>query len=117
MYTITMTVHPRREPQEALGALDREIQRLRDEKVTKEEIKRAIKQARALFSYGSENITNQGFWLGYAEMFADYNWFETYLEKLSAVTARDIQRVANEYFKPQSRVVGTYIPLDGKGPL
>ena len=113
MYTITMTVHPKRQPEEAMAALDREIQRVREEKVTREEIKRAIKQARALFAYGSENITNQGFWLGYAEMFADYNWFLTYLERLSAVTAKDVQRVANEYFKPQSRVVGTYVPQDG----
>ena len=115
MYTITMTVHPRRRPEESLAALDREIQRVKEEKVTKEEITRAIKQARALFAYGSENITNQGFWLGYAEMFADYSWFETFLDKLSAVTAKDVQRVANQYFKPQHRVVGTYVPLDGKG--
>jgi len=115
MYTITMTIHPRRKPEEALAALDREIQRVKEEKVTKEEITRAIKQARALFAYGSENITNQGFWLGYAEMFADYGWFETYLDRLSAVTVKDVQRVANEYFKPQSRVVGIYVPLDGKG--
>lgn len=115
MYTITMTIHPRRKPEEALAALDREIQRVKEEKVTKEEITRAIKQARALFAYGSENITNQGFWLGYAEMFAEYSWFETYLDRLSAVTVKDVQRVANAYFQLQRRVVGTYIPLDGKG--
>ena len=115
VYTISMTIHPRRKPEEALAALDRELQRVKEEKVTKQEITRAIKQARALFAYGSENITNQGFWLGYAEMFADYGWFESYLDKLSAVIVKEVQRVANEYFKPQSRVIGTYIPLDGKG--
>ncbi len=113
-YAITMTVHPKRNPEESLAALDREIRRVKEEKVTREEITRAIKQARALFAYGSENITNQAFWLGYAEMFASYNWFETYLDQLSAVTAKDIQRVAHEYFKPQSRVIGMYVPLDGK---
>jgi zinc protease len=117
VYTISMTIHPRRKPEEALAALDRELQRVKEEKVTKPEITRAIKQARALFAYGSENITNQGFWLGYAEMFADYGWFESYLDKLSAVIVKEVQRVANEYFKPQSRVIGTYIPLDGKGSL
>jgi zinc protease len=111
LYTITMTVHPKRKPEEALAALDKEINRVREEKVSKEEITRAIKQARALFAYGTENITNQGFWMGYAEMFANYEWFETFLDKLSAVTVRDVQRVANEYFRPQCRVVGTYIPL------
>ena len=111
LYSITMTVHPKRKPEEALAALDKEIQRVKAEKVSKEEITRAIKQARALFAYGSENITNQGFWMGYAEMFANYEWFQTYLDKLAAVTVKDIQRVANEYFVPQRRVVGTYIPL------
>jgi zinc protease len=111
LYTFTMTVHPKRKPEEALAALDKEIRRVKDEKVAKEEITRAIKQARALFAYGSENITNQGFWMGYAEMFATYEWFETYLDRLASVTVKDVQRVANEYFKPQSRVIGTYIPL------
>lgn len=114
LYGITMTIHPKRRPEEALAALDREIKRIQEEKVSKEEISRAIKQARALFAYGSENITNQAFWMGYAEMFATYEWFQTYLEKLAKVTAKDIQRAANQYFKPQSRVVGTYVPLDGR---
>jgi len=114
LYTISMTIHPKRKPEEALAVLDKEIQRVKKEKVTRDEIARAIKQARAIFAYGSENITNQAFWLGYAEMFANYAWFQSYLEKLSKVTAKDIQRVASEYFKPQSRVIGTYIP-QGRG--
>jgi zinc protease len=114
LYTITMTIHPKRKPEEALDALDKEIQRVREEKVSKEEIARAIKQARAIFAYGSENISNQGFWLGYAEMFATYEWFQTYLENLAKVTVKDIQRVANEYFQNKSRVVGIYVPTDGK---
>ncbi|MFN8388300.1 MAG: pitrilysin family protein [Anaerolineales bacterium] len=114
LYGITMTIHPKRKPEEALAVLDKELKRTQEEKVSKEEIARAIKQARAIFAYGSENITNQAFWMGYAEMFANYEWFQTYLDKLAKVTAKDIQRVANEYFKPQSRVVGTYVPQDGK---
>lgn len=114
LYTITMTIHPKSTPEKALAALDKEIQKVREEKVSKEEIARAIKQARAIFAYGSENISNQGFWLGYAEMFANYEWFQTYLDKLSKVTVKDVQRVANEYFQNKSRVVGTYIPVNGK---
>jgi zinc protease len=112
LYSITMTIHPKRKPEETLAALDKELERIKQEKVAKAEITRAIKQARALFAYGSENITNQAFWMGYSEMFAEYGWFENYLDKLSAVTAKDIQRVANEYLKTQSRVVGTYAPAD-----
>ena len=110
LYTISMTIHPQRKPEEALSALDDEIKRIQDEIVSEDEVARAIKQARAIFAYGSENITNQGFWMGYAEMFADYNWFLNYLENLAAVTPTEVQRVAQQYLQPKSRVVGTYIP-------
>jgi zinc protease len=108
-----MTVHPQRKPEEALSALDDEIKRIQDEQVNQDEILRAIKQARAIFAYGSENITNQAFWMGYAEMFADYNWFLTYLDTLAAVMPVEVQRVAQQYLLPRSRVVGTYVPNGG----
>jgi len=114
MYTISLTMHPQRKPEEALSALDDEIKHMQDEMVSEEEIARAIKQARAIFAYGSESITNQGFWLGYANMFADYNWFLTYLDRLSTVTPADVQRVAQQYFQPKSRVLGIYLPTGGE---
>jgi zinc protease len=110
LYTINITVHPRRTPEETLAALDAEIKRVQDELVSVEEISRAIKQARAIFAYGSENITNQAFWMGFAEMFATYDWFATYLNKLSKVRPEDVQRVARQYLQPKNRIIGTYIP-------
>src|SRR5512142_1391476 len=79
LYYLSLTVHPKRKPEEALGALDEQVRLVQDELVTKEEIRRAIKQARANFAYGTENITKQAFWLGYAEVFASYDGFETYV--------------------------------------
>ncbi len=114
LYHFTLTVHPERDPEEVLAALDVEIERIQNELVTKQEIARAIKQARAIFAYGSENITNQAFWLGYAEMFASYKWFLTYLDELAKVTPKEVQRVAREYLLPQNRVVGTYLPVGGE---
>jgi zinc protease len=114
LYTISMTIHPQRKPEEALSALDDEIKRIQDELVREDEVARAIKQARAIFAYGSENITNQGFWMGYAEMFADYDWFLSYLDRLAAVTPVEVQRVAQEYLQPKARVVGTYVPTAGE---
>jgi zinc protease len=111
LYTFTLTVHPERTPDEALAALDAELRRVQEEPVSEQEVARAIKQARALFAYGSENITNQAFWLGYAEMFAEYQWFQTYLDRLAKVTPQDVQRAARDYLRPQSRVVGTYVPV------
>ncbi len=108
LYTLTLTVHPGHTAEEVLAAFDGEIERIQDTLVKANEIARAIKQARALFAYGSENITNQAFWLGHAEMFATYDWFLTYLDKLAAITPADLEKAGRTYLQPQNRVVGVY---------
>lgn len=110
LYTFTITVNPKHTPEEVLAVLDAEIEKIQNEPVSQAEIARAIKQARAIFAYGSENITNQAFWMGFAEMFAGYDWFTNYLKNLARIKPADVQRVARQYFHPSRRVVGTYLP-------
>jgi zinc protease len=114
LYDIVMTLRPGVSPEKALAALDAEISRLQDNPVPEEEVARAIKQARALFAYGSENITNQAFWLGYAEMFARYEWFLNYVPRLAAITPADVQQMAQTFLQSQNRVVGVYLPNQEK---
>ena len=115
LYETTLTIHPEHKPEEAIKAFNEEIDKVLQNVVTDAEIQRAIKQARALFVYGAENITNQGFWLGYSEMFADYSWFTEYLDRLSKVRPDDMLRVARKYLTEQNRVVGIYRPTAAKG--
>lgn len=110
LYSIQATVRPDRTPEQTLKAYDDEVARLLDHPVGAEEVARAIKQARALFAYGSESITNQAFWLGYSEIFADYAWFESYLERIARVTLGEVHAAAQKYLAPSNRVVGIYRP-------
>jgi zinc protease len=112
MYPITMTIHPQSEPEEAIAAMETEISFLQENPPSQDELTRAVKQARAMFAYGSESISNQAFWMGFAEMFADYQWFETYLDRLEAVTPEHVQRAARLYLRPQNRVLGMYLPVE-----
>jgi zinc protease len=113
LYGITATVHPEKDADEVIRVLDKEMDRLQREAPTKGELARAVKQARALFAYGSESITNQAFWLGFAEMFADQDWFLGYLDNLAAVTPADVQHAAQNYLIPQNRILGAYRPTTG----
>jgi zinc protease len=110
LYTITITVHPERQPKDAVKVLNEEIKRIQGTPPDIKDLERAVKQARALFAYGSESITNQAFWLGFTEMFASYDWFVNYLDKLEAVTPEDVQSAAQKYLRPQNRILGTYLP-------
>ena len=110
LYDINVTVQQQWTPEKITETIEDEVKRLQDTLVSEEEIARAIKQARALFAYGSENITNQAFWMGYAEMFAKYEWFSHYVSNLEQVTVRDIQAIAQVYLNPSRRVTGIYVP-------
>jgi zinc protease len=110
LYSISLTIHPQRQADEAIRVLEQEINKLQDQAPEMAEVERAVKQARALFAYGSESITNQAYWLGFSEMFANYDWFTTYLERLAAVTPEAVQRAAQTYLRPQNRILGVYIP-------
>jgi zinc protease len=115
LYTIMLTVHPQRKAEDCLSIMEEEIKRLQDTPPPLAEVERAVKQARALFAYGSESITNQAFWLGFAEMFANYDWFTGYLDALATVTPQDVQRVAQLYLRPQNRTLGIYLPTGNGG--
>ncbi|WP_352428762.1 pitrilysin family protein [Thermoflexus sp.] len=118
LYRLTATLQPGRRPEEAEAVIQAEIERLQTEPIRPEEFEKALKQARADFAYSSESVTNQGFWYGWSEIFADYTWFETYLERLAQVTPEDVQRVARTYLVRTNRTVGWYVPArrDGAAP-
>lgn len=114
LYTIHLTVHPAHSPEDVLSAFDQELAAVLDSPVKAQEIERSIKQAKALFAYSSENISNQAFWLGYSEMFDTYSWFQNYLNYLAAVTPEKALSIAQTYLTPENRVVGFYTPQESQ---
>jgi zinc protease len=70
-----------------------------------------------LFAYGTESITNQGFWMGFSEMFADYDWFLNYLDALERVMPEDVQQAAQSYLRLQNRTMGVYLPTQDEEVL
>lgn len=115
VYSLTATVRPGRTPAEVEERLWAELEKATAELITEEELERAIKQARAQFAYSSESVTGQAFWLGWSEIFADYTWFENYLERLSGVSREDVLRVARTYLRRSNATVGWYVPAENSG--
>ncbi len=114
LYAISCTARPGQTPEAVEKALDVEIGRVQNEPVTAEELAKALKQAKAMFAYSAESVTNQGFWLGFTEIFDTYRWFDAYLDRLAAVTVADVQRVAQKYLARTNRTVGHFIPERNK---
>lgn len=110
LYSFSATVRKGRTLAEVEKALDAEIDRAVNEPVSEAELAKAIKQAKAMFAFSAESVTNLGFWYGFAEILDSYEWFENYLDRLTKVTVADVHRVAQKYFARGNRTVGWYQP-------
>jgi zinc protease len=80
---------------------------------TDEELARAKKQVRAQFGYGTETVTSQAYWLGSLECVASYKLFGELLDRVNAVEAADVKRVASTYLTDRRRTVGWLEPTEG----
>ena len=83
--------------------------------ITQKELDKAKKQARAAFAYGTESVTNQAYWLAQSAVLKDYEWNDSYVSRLEAVTLDDIQEATQRYFVPQKRVTGWLVPTGMEG--
>ena len=111
LYSISATVRDGRTCREVENAIHAVTARMAAGDISEVEFEKARKQAKALFAYDSESVTSQGFWLGFAEtLVGDYAWFESFLDKLMAVSLDDVKRVCADVFQPTKRVVGWYVP-------
>ena len=91
-------------------ALETEITRLQTAPVTAEELARAIKQTEATFIYQNDSVSGQANDLGTYAVIGLPHYRATYLDKIRAVTAADIQRAAKTYFTADNRTVAYFDP-------
>ena len=86
-------------PEALQAALRAEIQRIRDEGISAEELARVKTQAVAAQVYKRDSLMGQAMEIGYLES-AGMSWRDeaTLLDGLRAVTAEEVQAVARRYF-------------------
>jgi zinc protease len=108
------TVREGRSLEEVEQAMWAEIRRVQEEPISREELTKGEKQAKAQFAYALESVTNQALWLGLMEMVDTYTRFNTFLDDLTTVSAADVQRVAQTYLVETNRNVGWFVPAQEK---
>lgn len=110
MFMVFATPAPGVEHEAVEKAILAEIARLAEETVTGDELRRAKvshHKRTALAAADPMQLANQ---LGEAESVADWTFYTTYGDRLDAVTADDVKRVAGLYFARANRTVGYFIP-------
>jgi len=93
-----------------------EIARLQSQPLSAQELQKAKNQTRADFVFSQDSVQEQAAQVGYFECkTGDWRNLLTYVGRINAVTAADVQRVARAYLTPENRTVGYFIP-NGQAP-
>jgi len=115
---MTFTIQPRRGVDLASTekALYEELDKLQRTPVPAEELQKAKNQMLAQQYRQIKTIAGWASALGHYEVYyGDYSKMFTIDQDIEKVSAADVQRVANLYFKEKNRTVATLIP-DGEAP-
>jgi len=111
LFTFSMTPRSGVDVAKTEAVLFEEIEKLRTEKVTDEELTKAKNQLLAVQYRRLKTIAGRANLLGNYEVFyGDYNKLYTGEQDINKVTADDIQRVAGKYFVATNRTVATLLP-------
>ena len=102
----------------ALGDLEaaatREIERVREQGATEEEVARAKRQLRARLVFENDSVTNVAHQLGYFETVTGPGFYDELPSRLAAVTASQVADVASRYLTRDRCTVGWFRPLERK---
>lgn len=112
--------------QDVERAIYDEIERLKNEPVSDATLEKARRQIEAELVLGNEEPLNQAVLLGQFETIAadsripedsrGYKYLDTLLDRIFAVRAEDVARVAQKYFTEDNRTVGYLVPEDATPP-
>jgi zinc protease len=96
--------------EQAEEALLAEIERVKNEGVTAEEVERVIQQYRAGEAYLRDGTMGVASALNEAIAVGDWTLYVTFPERVAKVTAEDVQRVAREYLNEDRSTTGWFVP-------
>ncbi|MBI1846324.1 MAG: insulinase family protein [Candidatus Rokubacteria bacterium] len=105
------TVMPAQSPETVEQALLAEMDRLGREPVTDEELQRAKNQTEAAFVFAEDSVHSRASTLARFELIGGWALAGDFVQRVRAVTAADVQRVARAWFLPDRKTAGVLLPL------
>ncbi|HSE05716.1 MAG TPA: pitrilysin family protein [Methylomirabilota bacterium] len=108
---------PGQTPEAVEQALLAEVERLKQEPVSDEELTRARNQIEASFVWRQDSVFSRASVLGRFEVLGSWRLMEAYLPRLRAVTPADLQRAARTYFPLDRKNVSILLPAEPAAPV
>jgi len=101
---------PGQTPQTLEKELLAEMEQLKKEPVGEEELQRAKNQIESGFVFQEDSVHSRASLLARFELIGGYALKDQYLDRIRAVSAADLERVAKQYFGEDKKNVGILLP-------
>jgi predicted Zn-dependent peptidase len=116
LFQVGAVALPGKTIEELERAIDAEIERVKTGPIEDWEIEKARNSQKRQYVAGLTSSLQRAVLLGQYALFAnDPNLINTYIDRINAVTAADVQRVAKEYLVPTNRTVVVTSPKGAAG--
>ena len=117
--TVTATVSPGKTHSDAEAAIKATLAEVAEKGVSDAEVKRAQQQIEVAVVRSRDGTYNFTSALGEAVASTDWRWFLSYVDRIKAVSAADVKRVAAAYLVPEHATVGWFVatPNEKKAPI
>jgi zinc protease len=110
-FTFYVTVLPDRTVEEAERALAAEVERLRTELVSDEELQRAKNQLEAAYLFGQDSVFSRSATLARHELLGGWRLRDAYLPGIRAVTSEGVRRAAERHLVAERRTTAILLPV------
>ncbi len=115
LFTFYALVQPKAKIEDVEKAVLVEIERLKKELPSDQELQKAKNQVEARNLFEQDSVFRQAMLLGTAETAgAGWQFIPDYVDQLHRVTKEDVRRVARKYLNADTRTVGILIPVRAK---
>lgn len=91
-------------------ALLEQVEKAKAAAPSDDEMRAAKNQLEAYFVYQNDSVSDQGEQLGYYNTLASWHYLEKLIDNIKAVTAQQVQAVAQKYLTTDNLTVCTFIP-------
>lgn len=112
LFAVYAFLVPGTDPAEVEKIILAEIENVKTNGVTRDEVARAKAQIRADEAFSRDGSYSVASRLNDAIALGDWTFYTTFSKRINRVTEKDVQRVANKYLQEDQSTTGTFIPLD-----
>lgn len=111
LFSVSASLTPAATPDQVEQVILAELKRVKTDGVTAEEIARAVRQQKVATAFGRDGSARIAAAINEWIAAGDWTLFETYDQKVAAVTPADVRRVANLYLEGDRSTTGWFVPL------